>query len=246
MDDAVVPRAVGLLAAAALVANRALSPGDPSPGQAVSEAVAALLAAAAIAVPSLEVALADAAPGRGRRAAARLPGAATLLKVDPALPPAAAAELGWVSYALLRNANVCSVAVLRRGREGRPAAALLRGAAPPALATAGDALVAASAAYEGALAASPALAAAAAGGGGALYLPDPAALARAGADAWGLLPPGAGCALVQPIPGVGAGAPPVGVLVAAGDAPRALTDRDRAWAASLAAKLAPVLVAGKG
>ena len=120
----------------------------------------------------------------------------------------------------------------------------MRGAVPPALASAGNPLVAASAA------AAAALEAGVLGGGdpaAPLYLADPPALAAAaapgGAPGWGLLPAGAGCALVQPLPaaGGGGGSRPAGWLVLGGDRPGALTERDRVWAAALATKLGGVV-----
>ena len=238
---------MGWLALAALAANRWFSPGGATPGQTVAEGVAAALAAACVALPSLETALADAAPGRGRRAAGAVPGAASLFRVaqPPTLADDVAAELAWASYALLRNANVCTVAVvaLPGGKAGRPPTTLLlRGAAPAALATAADPLTSASAAVAPALEAGSGSALARAargeGGGAPTYLPD------AVDGGWGVLPPGAGCALIQPVParrgGVG-DAPPAALLVVAGDRPGALTARDRAWVAALAAKLGGVL-----
>ena len=75
------------------------------------------------------------------------------------------------------------------------------------------------------------------GGGAPIYLPDSVD------GGWGILPSGAGCALIQPVPRRrgGGGAPPAALLVVAGDRPGALTSRDRAWVAALAAKMGGVL-----
>jgi len=137
---------VGALGAAGLAANHLLGGGGPaSASQDRAEALGAGLAAACIVTPSVEARLKEAAPGRGRGAAASLAGAAPVFAVAggnappaadaPAAPPVAggapaaaaapsdppplAAELAWASYALLRNTNAASVAVAvrRRGSE---------------------------------------------------------------------------------------------------------------------------------
>ena len=191
---------------------------------------------------------------------------------------AAAAELAWSSYALLRNANCCTVVVLAidddddeksGGRKAGTRALAVRGALPPAVARAADPLAAAAAAFSSSSSSSSLFAAAERGE--AFYVSDASSMTSAGSDGgaggrgpWGVLPPGAGCALAQPIhssacseatggaaEGGGGGGHGsergklVGLLLLAGDRPRALSVRDRAWARSVARKLSPV-VAGVG
>ena len=148
-----MPRIIGALALAGLAANGlfggaggAAGGGGAPPSQGRAEAAAALLALACVALPAVGGFIADAEPGRGRGAAAALPGSVQAFRVaasggggagrggggggegprpPPASPPpslpsdgggdAAAAELAWSSYALLRNANCCTVVVLAVG-----------------------------------------------------------------------------------------------------------------------------------
>jgi hypothetical protein len=63
-----------------------------------------------------------------------------------------------------------------------------------------------------------------------LWLPDRAAMARAGVDGWAVVPRGAQSLLLQHVAGGGA-------LVVLGDRPRALPGKDRSWVAALARKL---------
>lgn len=76
---------------------------------------------------------------------------------------------------------------------------------------------------------------------GVLYCPDKAALAGAGAAGWGCVPEGAESLLVQPLqPLDGAGGAEEdcpGVLLLLSERPRALSAKERAWAAAVAAKL---------
>lgn len=314
LDDAQVPRIIGALALLGLAANRVFGEGSFAapvpPSQARAEAVAAVLALACAALPAVESFIADAEPGRGREAAASLPGSVQAFRVAAApasskrssqggggggekgegeesgsslSPPSssspslrddeAAAELAWSSYALLRNANCCTVVVLaleRGGERARARALAVRGALPPAVARDGDPLSAAAAAFSSSPlspASSPSASAsssslfAAVERGEALYVSDASSLSSGGGGGgpWGVLPPGAGCALAQPIfaplkdgygDGDGGDSGPkyvvVGLLLLAGDRPRALSVRDRAWARAVARKLSRVVVAGGG
>jgi hypothetical protein len=90
------------------------------------------------------------------------------------------------------------------------------------------------------------------------YLPDAASLASAGATSWAFLPSSAQSLLVQPLLGVAppsvnsreaagsvqsngdalaAGRGKMGLLLLWSDRPRALSQRERLWAAAMAAKL---------
>lgn len=82
-----------------------------------------------------------------------------------------------------------------------------------------------------AAAASPEVAAVVAGERPQLWLPDPAAMARAGAGPLAFVPRGAQSLLLQAVPGGG-------VLCVLCDRPRALPNKDRAWVAAMARKLA--------
>ena len=101
--------------------------------------------------------------------------------------------------------------------------------------------------------------------GESLYVSDASSMSVSGGGGpWGVVPRGAGCALAQPIfrasssseeTGAAKGEDGrngkngrenkgrlVGLLLLAGDRPRALSVRDRAWARSVARKLSPVVV----
>lgn len=155
-------------------------------------------------------------------------------------------ELAWASYALLRNTNTCGLAafwdgkaVLARGLLG--AAAL--GATTPAGGGkgGGDAAAAALAALSGG---EPA-AGSAGWRQGALYCPDRGAIDKAGAGAWACVPAGAESLLVQPLLPFGGegGGSSRGVLLLVSERPRALSAKERAWAAAIAAKLHDALAA---
>jgi hypothetical protein len=307
LDDAQVPRIIGALALLGLAANRFFGGGgggegaeasspllhllsSAPPSQIRAEAVAAVLALACVALPTVEGLIADAEPGRGRGAVAALPGSVQAFRVAPSnskkeeegenprssssssasssssssslREDAAAAELAWSTYALLRNANCCTVVVLAGDDEEKGGGATttatatralaVRGALPPAVATSADPLSAAAAAFSSAAAA--ASLASVFEKGEALYVSDATSLSSGGdRGPWGVLPPGAGCALVQPIFSSGDSdgdggkkVKVVGLLLLAGDRPRALSVRDRAWARSVARKLAPVVVGSGG
>ena len=138
----------------------------------------------------------------------------------PHSPPACPLqELAWASYALLLNTNICGLAVYWDGR-----AVLARGQLGEA-----------------------ALGSAAAGGSKA----DPsavldalrAAIAKAGAGGWPCVPAGAESLLVQPLlpfsssSGSSGSTAPKGFMLLVSERPRALSGKERAWAAAVAAKL---------
>jgi hypothetical protein len=149
-------------------------------------------------------------------------------------------ELAWASYALLLNTNICGLAVFWRG-EAVAARGLLGLPAQPAALT-GDKRSIAAAALA-ALSGTQLAAASSAWRQGALYCPDKAALAGAGAAAWGCVPEGAESLLVQPLQpldsagGAAQGQEHPGVLLLLSERPRALSAKERAWAAAVAAKL---------
>lgn len=171
---------------------------------------------------------------------------ATLCRTSEPLMPVACVlqELAWASYALLRNTNICGLAACW---EGRPVLArgllALPGGAPPG--GKGDA---AAAAVLEALSGDAWQAATAVAASGQLYCPDRAAIEKAGAAAWPGVPLGAESLLAQPLlpldaaSSTAAGSPsgiaaPGSVLLLLSERPRALSSKERAWAAAIAAKL---------
>jgi hypothetical protein len=271
-EDRLVPRVVGLVAAALVALNHALG-GEPAPAQLRAELVDAVLAALCFVLPDVEEKLQEVAgASRGRRASAAAAagtgagGAAGFWLVEASAlagGEAARRELAWASFALLRNTN--SLAVLAFGPGGQ--AVMARGS------------LAAAAVDGGANAAAAVLAAAsrdAAGGGGevgalltggeagsstsssSLWLPDRASMARAGLDRWATLPGAAQSALVVSAGVAGGGAaaaqgssgskkgevaPCPVALVALSDRIDGLTLKDRKWVEAIADKLAGAGVA---
>ncbi len=170
----------------------------------------------------------------------------------PSLPPTQ--ELAWASYALLLNTNICGLAVYWDGRavlaRGQLGAAALGGAA------AGGSKSDPSAVLDALSVAEPA-AASRGWRQGPLYCPDKAAIAKAGAGGWPCVPAGAESLLVQPLlpfsrasgssSGSGSsagGATPQGFMLLLSERPRALSGKERAWAAAVAAKLHDALQQG--
>lgn len=165
-------------------------------------------------------------------------------------------ELAWASYALLLNTNICGLAVYWDGRavlaRGQLGAAALGGAA------AGGSKSDPSAVLDALSVAEPA-AASRGWRQGPLYCPDKAAIAKAGAGGWPCVPAGAESLLVQPLlpfssasssssssaSGSSAGgATPQGFMLLLSERPRALSGKERAWAAAVAAKLHDALQQG--
>jgi hypothetical protein len=240
-DDALIPRVVGFIGAAALLANHLASPQPVSDAQARVEALGAVLAAVAVAAPSVQTRLEELRPGRGRRAAAEsVPGGASAFGISETLPVVARRDLAWASYALLNNANICGLVVVSMGQ-----AVACRGIL-------GEGVAAGGGGAEAVLTrASEAWANGGAGGrpgSEPLLLEDRGAVARAGLDRCGLVPSGAGALAVvplRPLPGqdgdVAAQTSSSGVLMLICDRERALSAKEVRWAQGVAALLAASL-----
>lgn len=159
----------------------------------------------------------------------------------PHSPPACPLqELAWASYALLLNTNICGLAVYWDGR-----AVLARGQLGEAAlgsAAAGGSKADPSAVLDALSVAEPA-AASRGWRQGPLYCPDRAAIAKAGAGGWPCVPAGAESLLVQPLlpfsssSGSSGSTAPKGFMLLVSERPRALSGKERAWAAAVAAKL---------
>lgn len=240
-DDALIPRVVGFITAAALAANHLASPQPVSGPQGRVEALGAVLSAVALTAPSLQARLDELRPGRGRAAAAdSVPGGAAVFALSEAAPEAARRDLAWASYALLKNANICGMAVVRGGR-----AVACRGILGAAVAGGGGggeaALARAGEAWAGASAGVPVA-------GEPLVLEDRGALARAGLDRCGLVPSGAGAVAVvplRPLPGQAGEGSAQGsscdALILVCERERALSAKEVRWAQGVAALLAASL-----
>jgi len=262
-----VPRVVGLVAAALVALNHVLTGGDPTPAQQRAELVDAVLAALCVVLPDVEEKLQDAAgASKGRRASsaaggaggvAAAPPAGFWLAEAPALAGGEAArrELAWASFALLRNTN--SLAVMAFGAGGQ--AVMARGslvaggggAAALLAASSRDASSSSSSSEVGALLSGSQ------GPDATLWLPDRASMARAGLDKWTTVPAAAQSALVVVRAGNGGGgvteepksgggskkgaelpAAAPAAVVALSDRLDGLTLKDRKWVEAIADKLA--------
>jgi len=226
--DNAVPRVVGVLAGAALVANH-VSAGNVSPAQETSEAIGAVLAALCLAMPSVEKVVRDADPGRGRKELSQsIEGSAQIFKIadDGAVTDSLRTDLAWACFSLLKSTNACTAVVVR----GDGSAAACRGAVgEEALGGltqgSGDGEVLAAVGR-----AAAEVARGAARGGEAAYLPDRLAVGAAGGGKWALVPRGCNAVLVVPMG-------PQGWLVLLSEQERAFSTKERAWADAVARKL---------
>eukprot|EP00271_Cylindrocystis_brebissonii_P006318 TRINITY_DN19046_c0_g1_i1.p1 TRINITY_DN19046_c0_g1~~TRINITY_DN19046_c0_g1_i1.p1 ORF type:complete len:489 (+),score=65.02 TRINITY_DN19046_c0_g1_i1:449-1915(+) len=118
-DDGDLPRVVGVLCTILIALNHYFSQpatGSISAVQLRSEVLGFLLAGVAIALPSLGVRLKEAAGGRRAldRAASQKPQVFALAEETlDAFAPSVRQELGWATYALLRNTNASLVMLWR-------------------------------------------------------------------------------------------------------------------------------------
>ena len=161
-------------------------------------------------------------------------------------------ELAWASYALLLNTNICGLAAFWDGQ-----AVLVRGLlrVPSLNAPSGSDRDKAAARVLAALSSTELAAASSKWQQGVLYCPDRTAMGRAGAGSWGCVPEGAEAVLVQPLRPLGGTSATAaagdqlpngagtcrGVLLLLSERPRALSGRERAWSAAVAAKLQSAL-----
>jgi hypothetical protein len=226
-DDALIPRVVGVAGAALLLLNHLLAEGSPSAAQGRAEALGAVLAAVAVATPALEQRLLEAQPGRGRAAAAdAVAGGSNVFALRDSLTESTKRELAWASYALLRNANICGLAVVWDGD-----VVMCRGlvGAQVAGAGAGKALDVATQVWHGLSL-----------GGCDAYSSNRAGIAQQGLGACALVPAGVQSLLLQPLApldGAIASDAPRGTLLLLSERERALSSKERSWAQALAAKL---------
>jgi hypothetical protein len=109
---------------------------SPPPPQVRAEFLGALLVALCLVVPEIEERLRAVLPGRGRQAGAdAVEGSSRVFALDGGLPEAERRELAWLSFAALKNMNVCAVALLRGADCGR--AVVARGAVGSGVAAVG-------------------------------------------------------------------------------------------------------------
>lgn len=169
-----------------------------------------------------------------------------LTPLSPLNAPFPLQELAWASYALLLNTNICGLTVYWDG-QAVLARGLLGSAALGSSAAAGSGKDAAAAAALAALSGAEPAAASQGWRQGAIYCSDRAAIGKAGAGGWPSVPAGAESLLVQPLLAFGSGSEggtaARGALLLLSERPRALSAKERAWAAAVAAKLHDALAA---
>lgn len=231
-DDDQIPRVIGLFGAALLVINHLAAGAYTTPAQGRTEALGAVVSAVCIATPSMQARLKQMQPGRVKGGGSG--GGAFMLAPD--LPDAQRQELAWASFALLRNTNVSGLLIWRDGAvlSARGTLGSAGSAANPR-----QALASLCKAVDSALAASAELQQAALAGATPLYLPDQAAMQRAGADSWGFTPASVQSmlAISLAVDQSSAGDSSHSMLLMFSEQPRGLSQRQRSWAAALASKL---------
>ncbi|CAK0734288.1 hypothetical protein CVIRNUC_000410 [Coccomyxa viridis] len=196
-DDALIPRVVGSLGAALLIANHLSDPAQATDAQVRTECLGAVLSALCIATPSIGARLRAAKPGRGRAAGAADEALGQVFQIAPELPDGVRTELAWASYSLLRNTNSSGMLVTDstggiKVVRGAVKQAQSSGAGIPTLLAMQKDLRDAAAAPGSVLQITMQSSA------GPEYLADASALSRAGLKG-ALLPDSASSALVQPL-----------------------------------------------
>jgi len=241
-EDRYIPRVVGGLGASLVLINHFLAAQVAPPSQVRGEFICIILAAVCALAPDLEERLKQALPGRGRQAtSANIPGAANGFAFDPSVQDAAKAELAWASFALIKNTNSCGVILLGPAQR----VLLARGALGSSVLTPGNSAatlermsqdlsqVTSQSEVAGLLAGEGA---SSSGTSQQLYLPDPLAMARVGANRWASVPQGAQSLLLQRVGGGNSGKP-AGLLLVYSERPRELSVKELLWIGEIGAKL---------
>jgi len=229
LDDADIPLVVGVVGSVLLIVNHSLSV-SPSDAQVRTETIGAVLAAACLAIPSLDKRLSESRKGV-RADRQDVQGGTQVFGITEGLSDEHRQELAWATFALLRNTNACSVLVVKAGKIW-----CARGSVPTLAAT-GDpqeVLDGLSEAVKDASAACDELAAVQHPGAKPLYLADGRQLSGLSGSGWAFVPSGVKSVLVLPCTAAGAEG---GMLILLGSEARAFSTRERAWAGAVANKL---------
>ena len=116
-DDALIPRVMGILCIFLITVNHVTSGSDISGSQLRMEVLGTILCLIAIAAPTLQRRIEEAAPGKGRQAAAQnVEGAENCFAIDGRLSQHCREDLAWSSFALLKNCNICGLFVIWNGK----------------------------------------------------------------------------------------------------------------------------------
>eukprot|EP00877_Chromochloris_zofingiensis_P011945 jgi/Chrzof1/7003/Cz02g07090.t1_CCB2[v5.2] len=230
-DDRQIPRIVGWTIAALVAINHVFG-AQPTPGAQVrAEFLDLVLAVLCIVTPDIEDRLREVMPGRGRQqASATIPGAAQGFFLDPKLDDKTKNELAWMSFALLKNSNCCTIivindqgtALLARGAIG--AGAVVTGNAEATLQKVSQSLP-------------EALASIAGGKQQQTWFPDRQSISKAALDGCLCIPEGAQSLLIQPV-GAGNNRP---LIIAMSERPRGLSGKDQKWVSAVSSKLVGIL-----
>lgn len=163
-----------------------------------------------------------------------LVGSVNRFHVAESLEEAQRQELAWVSFAMLKNVNCCSLLLVRDGK-----VLLARGALGAEAAKSTDAstnLDTLSSVVSKQLSESSEASTVVAGSASQLYLPDRGAMEAAGLGGGSSIPAGVNSLMLAHLPGMQSGC-----LMVLSDRARGLSDKDRNWAVAMAAKLGPIL-----
>ncbi|CAL6382077.1 unnamed protein product [Bathycoccus prasinos] len=230
-DDGDIPRVLGVLAGALLLANHASS-GNVSSAQSRAELIGALLVCACFYAPELGRRIQEATTGSSsssKKNSVDMLGGSSQFLVEESYKETKNTNYAWASYAALTNTNAKGVAFFEDTNEGKLMMTVARGS----VRTIEDG---ASASSNGEV-----LRKLAKGFSydrldvkedGNLYLSSRMELDAAEANRWEFLPPGAESAVVRR-----AKTGSRGVVVAYSDQPRAFNAKARLWLGALAEKM---------
>jgi len=230
-DDGDIPRVLGMLAGALLLANHASS-GNVSSAQSRAELIGALLVCACFYAPELGRRIQEATTGSSSSSkmnSVDMLGGSSQFLVEESYKETKNTNYAWASYAALTNTNAKGVAFFEDTNEGKLMMTVARGS----VRTIEDG--------ESASSNSEVLRKLAKGFSydrldvkedGNLYLSSRMELDAAEANRWEFLPPGAESAVVRR-----AKTGSKGVVVAYSDQPRAFNAKARLWLGALAEKM---------
>jgi hypothetical protein len=230
-DDGDIPRVLGVLAGALLLANHASS-GNVSSAQSRAELIGALLVCACFYAPELGRRIQEATTGSSsssKKNSVDMLGGSSQFLVEESYKETKNTNYAWASYAALTNTNAKGVAFFEDTNEGKLMMTVARGS----VRTIEDGASASSN--------SEVLRKLAKGFSydrldvkedGNLYLSSRMELDAAEANRWEFLPPGAESAVVRR-----AKTGSKGVVVAYSDQPRAFNAKARLWLGALAEKM---------
>ena len=232
-DDGDIPRVLGILAGALLIANHASSD-NVSSAQSRAEVIGVLLVCACFYAPELgrrieEATIGSSSSSSSKKNSVDILGGSSQFLVEESFKETKNTNYAWASYAVLTNTNAKGVAFFEKTNEGTMIMTLIRGSVRTiedggSISSNREVLMklAKGFSYEG-LDVNEA---------GNLFLSSRMELDSVGANGWEFLPPGAESAVVRQ-----AKTGSKGILVAYSDQPRAFNAKARLWLGGLAEKM---------